>query len=90
MAMPGTPEYNFGMRFKELYENEKKAKQDAENHFKEARKQLETEMEQLKHANDRSIYRKDYITTITIIISLSHILQREVSYRAYFLGKLIL
>jgi RNA recognition motif-containing protein len=56
MAMPGTPEYNFGMRFKELYENEKKAKQDAENHFKELRKQLETEMEQLKHANDRSIY----------------------------------
>lgn len=57
MAQPNTSEYDFGMRYKELCENERRQKEDIENHYREARKQLELELEQYKHHEHATVLR---------------------------------
>ena len=57
MAVPGTTEFDFGMRFKELYDNEQRARDDLEKRLKETREQLESEMEQFKHHEHANVLR---------------------------------
>ena len=49
MAQPGTPEFEYAMRWKGLYENEKARKDELEAILADNRKQLEAEMEQFRH-----------------------------------------
>ena len=57
MAVPGTAEFDFGMRFKELYDSEQRARDDLEKRLKETREQLESEMEQFKHHEHANVLR---------------------------------
>uniref|UniRef100_A0A1X7TYJ2 RRM domain-containing protein n=1 Tax=Amphimedon queenslandica TaxID=400682 RepID=A0A1X7TYJ2_AMPQE len=57
MAVPGTPEFDFGMRFKELYDNEQRSKEQLDKTLKETRERLEAEMEQFKHHEHANVLR---------------------------------
>ena len=58
MAHPSSSEYNYGMRYKELYDAEKRQKEEIEAHYSEARKQLESEMQQHKHQEHATVLRQ--------------------------------
>ena len=57
MAQPGSPEFDFAMRFKALYENEKTRRDELDSQLKETRNQLEAEMENFKHHEHANVLR---------------------------------
>lgn len=66
MAHHGTPEFDFGMRFKGLYEEEKKLRDELEGRLKEMRDQLMVEMEQFKHHEHANVLRLRKYIQITL------------------------
>ena len=57
MAVPGTSEFDFGIRYKELYDNEVRSKEQLDKTLKDARERLEAEMEQFKHHEHANVLR---------------------------------
>lgn len=49
MAVPGSPEFEFALRWKTLYDAENKVKTEVDSRLKEQRKLLEADTEQFHH-----------------------------------------
>ena len=70
MAVPGTPEFDFGMRFKELYDNEMRSRDQLDKTLKEAKERLESEMEQFKHHEHANVLRLRKFIKVCSILSI--------------------
>ena len=58
MAMPGTAEFEFGMRWKAVYDNEKKVRDEVEAQLKDQRKLMEAETDQFHHHEHAALIRQ--------------------------------
>ncbi len=58
MAIPGTPEYDFAMRWKNLYNAEAKVRDEVEGQLKDQRRFLEGETDQFHHLENATILRQ--------------------------------
>ena len=58
MALPGTPEYDFAMRWKNLYDAERKVRDEVEAQLKEQRRLLEMDTGQFHHHEHAALLRQ--------------------------------
>ena len=58
MALPGTPEFDFGMRWKNLYDAETRVREEVEGQLKEQRRILEVDTDQFHHYEHATLIRQ--------------------------------